>query len=843
MAPNGTARVELLAPAGNTESLRAAVANGADAVYFGLEDFNARRRAKNFTLADLPETMSFLHRRNVRGYVTFNTLIFSEELERAAAFIAGIAEAGTDAVIVQDIGIIRLIRRMCPSLAIHASTQATQTHAAGIEFLRAMGVNRVILARELSVEDIGQIHRETQVELEVFVHGALCISFSGQCLASKSLFGRSANRGVCAQACRLPYQLVVDGQLTDPAEPAYVLSPKDLCACDHIPRLIEAGAIAFKIEGRLKSAPYVAAATRLYRQAIDAAVQGIPFVPGEQQMTDLAQSFSRGFTPGFLDGNRHRELVDGRSPKNRGLVVGTVVGRTPRAVLVEYDASASATEERLKPGDGVVFDDGHPERDEQGGRVYAVQPVQARKGTTRGTHITAGARRVEISFSRDDVNTAAVAIGSTVWKTDDPGTRRRLESSYRRDYPTRRIPLTVTARIEPDNWLRVLMRDNAGHEAEAVTPQPLQAAQRHPMTTALLHGQFARLGDTPFELAELVLLDAAGPTDSLPFLAPKSVLNDLRRRAVQAMLENRSAARRHRVEEPNALAILREERIAPSVWPRSENDLQLCVLVRTQEQMDAVLAWARKHPSIIAVIYCEGSRGPEAPHFHDTSARAEQPRPLIGLPTPVICKPGDEVALARIAQQRPNVILTRNLAALSWLRKHAPEIPLVGDYGLNVTNELSASALMGSGLTRLTPSCDLDETRRAQLIKASPGVPFEMIFYTHLPLFHTAHCLLAARLNGGNDCTPCAAPCRRHHLALRDRAGVEHPVLPDEQGRNTVFSGPVYPATGLLEDPTRSGARYGRIELLSESAPQTRELLDHCARGLIKQTGHGVRAP
>ncbi len=825
------------------ESLRAAVANGADAVYFGLEDFNARRRAENFTLADLPETVSFLHRRNVKGYVTFNTLIFSEELERAAAFIAGIAEAGTDAVIVQDIGVIRLIRRMCPSLAVHASTQATQTHAAGLEFLRAMGVSRAILARELSVEEIERIHRETAVELEVFVHGALCISFSGQCLASKSLFGRSANRGVCAQACRLPYQLVVDGQVTDPAGSAYVLSPKDLCACDHVPRLIEAGAIAFKIEGRLKGAPYVAAATRLYRQAIDAAVQGIPFVPGEQQMTDLAQSFSRGFTHGFLDGNRHRELVDGRSPKNRGLFVGTVVGRTPRAVLVEYDASAFATEEPLKPGDGVVFDDGHPERDQQGGRVYAVQPMQARTQTTRGTHDAAGARRVEIRFGRDDVNTAAVAIGSTVWKTDDPGTRRRLESSYRRDHPTRRIPLTVTARIEPDDRLRVLLRDDAGHEAEAVTQQPLQAAQRHPMTTALLRGQFARLGDTPFALAELVLLDATGPTDLLPFLAPKSVLNDLRRRAVQAILENRSAARRHRVEQPNALATLQEERIAPSVWPRSESGLQLCVLVRTQEQMDAVLAWAKEHPSIIAIIYCEGSRGPEALHFHDTSAWAEEPRPLIGLPTPVICMPGDEHALARIVQQRPDVILARNLAALSWLRKHAPDIPLVGDYGLNVANELSASVLMGSGLTRLTPSCDLDATRRTELIEASPGVLYEIILYAHLPLFHTAHCLLAARLNGGNNCGQCPAPCRRHHLALRDRAGVEYPVLADEQGRNTVFSGPVYPAAGLLKELARWGVKYGRIELLSEPAPQTREVLDHCASGLIGQTGHSVRPP
>ena len=380
MTSGETPRTELLAPAGSMESLRAAVANGADAVYFGLEDFNARRRAENFTLAGLPDTIHYLHHRNVKGYVAFNTLIFSEELERAAAFVARIAESGADAVIVQDLGLIPLIRRMCPSLPIHASTQTTQTHAAGIEYLRSLGVSRVILARELSVEEIGLIHRETPTELEVFVHGALCVSFSGQCLASEALFARSANRGVCAQACRLPYQLVVDGRPSDTAEPAYVLSPKDLRAWDHIPHLITAGVTAFKIEGRLKSPHYVAAATRLYRQAIDSATKGVPFTPGAQQMDDLAQSFSRGFTHGFLNGNNHHELVDGRSPKSRGLMIGTVVGRSNRAVTVELNAPAPTAKLPLKPGDGVVFDEGHPDRDEQGGRVYTVRPAEPGQG-------------------------------------------------------------------------------------------------------------------------------------------------------------------------------------------------------------------------------------------------------------------------------------------------------------------------------------------------------------------------------------------------------------------------------------------------------------------------------
>ena len=210
--------------------MRAAAANGADAVYFGLSNFNARHRATNFTIEELPQVIDYLHQRNVRGYVTCNTLIFSDELPEIARFIQAVATAGADAVIVQDMGLVRLIKRLAPGLPVHGSTQMTLTEPRGIEFVRGLGVERVIVARELSVAEIGQIARQTTVPLEVFVHGALCVAYSGQCLTSEALGGRSANRGQCAQACRLPYELVVDGQKRDLGEYAYLLSPQDLAA-------------------------------------------------------------------------------------------------------------------------------------------------------------------------------------------------------------------------------------------------------------------------------------------------------------------------------------------------------------------------------------------------------------------------------------------------------------------------------------------------------------------------------------------------------------------------------------------------------------------------------------
>src|SRR3954451_14394642 len=240
-AGRSSAHPELLAPAADWDAMRAAVADGAGAVYFGLSNFTARYRAANFTLDELPRVMEYLHGHNVRGYVAFNTLIFSDELADAMRFVRAIAAARVDAVIVQDLGLARLIGRMCPGLHVHGSTQMTLTEPLGIEFVRRLGVRRVILARELSTTDVRRITAATDLPVEVFVHGALCVSYSGQCLTSEAIGGRSANRGQCAQACRLPYDLVVDGGVRDLGERAYLLSPQDLAAYDIIDELARAG--------------------------------------------------------------------------------------------------------------------------------------------------------------------------------------------------------------------------------------------------------------------------------------------------------------------------------------------------------------------------------------------------------------------------------------------------------------------------------------------------------------------------------------------------------------------------------------------------------------------------
>ena len=398
------ARPELLAPAGDWECAKAAVENGADAIYFGLDRFNARMRAHNFTEADLPKLMEFLHRRGVRGYVTFNTLVFPNELADAGQYLRAIIAAGVDAAIVQDIGVARLIRRISPDFPIHASTQMTITSAAGVEFARELGCNLVVLARECSIKDIEAIRQgqdtsspsqlstlNPQLPLEVFVHGALCVAYSGQCLTSESLGGRSANRGECAQACRMPYELISDGQTIPLGDRKYLLSPQDLAGLEVLPDLIRSGVSSLKIEGRLKSPEYVASITRVYRKALDecgtrSAERGTdtPRSALPVPRYDLEMAFSRGLYTGWFGGINNQELVHARFGKKRGVFLGEVARVQAEKVFLRLQAGAP-----LKAGDGVVFDHGQPELGEQGGRAGLFDPSpmcrQRPAGETRRT--------------------------------------------------------------------------------------------------------------------------------------------------------------------------------------------------------------------------------------------------------------------------------------------------------------------------------------------------------------------------------------------------------------------------------------------------------------------------
>src|SRR5262245_29197212 len=424
-----------MSPAGYWPQLRAAVEAGADAVYFGLKHFTARAKV-GFRLSELPDLMRALHRRGVRGYLTFNTLIFDHELPEAAKTMASIARAEVDAVIVQDVGMARLIKQIAPDLEVHGSTQMSITSAEGVELARQFGVERVVLARELSLQEIRSIRAQTDCQLEMFVHGALCVSYSGQCFSSEAWGGRSANRGQCAQACRLPYDLLVDGE-TRPLGPArYLLSPEDLYALREIPEIVKLGISALKIEGRYKDENYVALATRAYRKAVDEAWSGLPLSMTKHEELQLAQVYSRGLEPHFLRGTNHQTVVPGRSPRHRGLLMGRVAEVLDDAIIIRPDEAHTLSP--LKAGDGLVFDAADwrsPEEREEGGRVYQVTP--SKNGGLR------------LHFANNAIDFGRVRKGDWVWRTHDPDLDKVTRPYTNATTPVHKQPLQVfvTARV------------------------------------------------------------------------------------------------------------------------------------------------------------------------------------------------------------------------------------------------------------------------------------------------------------------------------------------------------------------------------------------------------------
>ena len=500
---------ELLAPAGDMDCARAAVANGADAIYFGLDRFNARLRADNFTLDSLPELMRFLHAHGVKGYVTMNTLIFTSELADALSYLGHLNAAGADGVIVQDIGLARCLTewgRQVPGmkLELHASTQMTLSSPDGLEFASGfLDLKQAVLARELSLKEIGQCVRHTDIPLEVFVHGALCVAYSGQCLTSESLGQRSANRGECAQACRLPYSLVVDGKAVPLGERRYLLSPQDLCAIDRIPDLVRMGVKSYKIEGRLKSPEYVAAVTAAYRKALDAACAGIPvkeMVTAHDRYA-LQMVFSRGFSTGWLDGTDHPRLTHGRYGKKRGAYAGVIMNSGQGWLDIRPEGGIP-----LAPGDGFVIDAGEDRNEEQGGRIWKVQR-----------------NRLFFHGKASRIDWSRVRPGQKLWKTDDPALNAELKK-MREHLLEASVPLHLTCTGSAGEPLTVSCPE---YGCSVQSAQPLQTAEKRPLTPEALKQQLGRLGGTGFRLASCECRLPNG------LMLPLSILNQARRALVE----------------------------------------------------------------------------------------------------------------------------------------------------------------------------------------------------------------------------------------------------------------------------------------------------------------------
>jgi putative protease len=805
----------------------AAVHNGADAIYVGFPGFNARGRTVDHSWEALEEMIAFCHRHEVKVFLALNVLVFEKELRRLSAELPRALRAGVDAFIVQDLGLARLIRFLSATQTIHASTQMTVTNHEAIALTEDLDLARYVLGREVSLPEMGLIRNSTDKELEVFVHGALCVSYSGQCLTSEGFGGRSANRGQCAQSCRMEYDLLVDGEKRDLGARRYLVSPKDLCGLDEVPGLMELGIDSFKIEGRLKTPQYVAATASAYRKAIDGDAAR-PEGGGKGEggtgsiREDLEVIYSRGFFKGWLGGVDHQRLVDGRYGSHRGLELGAVAARIPGGLRIR-------TSHPLRAGDGLLFAD------------YGAGPDGSTRvtpgsgsGRTWGGRIFSAQRTGDawnVAFS-NDFRAEEIPVGAFAYLNDSPAVERDIRRSFADKSRWKTLPVRMRLEGSPGLPLRVIAADSSGLRGIGESAAALQPA-RNPdtaLTRARAEKEAGGLSGAGFRLEGF---DFAVPEGL--FLADKEVRRARQAAiaALQAARETRPAAVIRASEEAEAwmngeaLEALRPS--SPETAPDAgvhgtgtrDPDPRLNLLLRERASLDAIAGLP------LHTVYLDFEHGKDYKH---AVAQVRSMGFRAGIATTRILKPSEYHNLKVIEAIAPDAVLVRNLGALHYLSGKG--LPLEGDFSLNVSNSLTAAYLAGKGLSSLCPSYDLNQWQLFDLIDAMASADpaaasrLEITVHQYLPSFHMEHCVFAAFLSGGSSFRDCGKPCEKHRVELRDHTGAHHPLKADQECRNTMFNGRPQSAAMLVPSLLAKGVRRFRLEALYEDAETLRNKVE-----------------
>lgn len=834
-------RPEILAPAGTLESFTAALASGADAVYLGVsEGFNARARATAFTLRDLPELVRRAHDAHAKLYLTLNTLVFENELPTLLGMLREVIAAGVDALIVQDPATALLARRLCPEMRLHASTQMTISSAEGARFAATLGIERVVLPRELSVQEIAQFTRESTLEAEVFVHGALCMAWSGQCLTSEAFSERSANRGQCSQACRMPYDAIVDGERRDFGDLRYLLSPGDLAAHDALPDLVAAGVHSLKIEGRYKGPSYVLTAVDSWRNWRRAVLRGVTDSDRDHLKHDIERTrltFSRGGSVGFLRGDDHQSLVGGTTPKHRGLDAGVVRDVRARSVLVALPAGVE-DHDWLRPGVGVKFElvgrspKEHDPEHAPGGPLFGVR--------------TSGPGLAELRFGDPGPELTRVRAGDLVRLTGDPELNRETERRLAAPIAGR-IAIDIVAQGAPGSRLRLTATGQGPSRTLAATTlssSNLQRANAGPgLNRALLEEKLGALGGTPFRVNAW---DTTQLQEGLHL--PVSELKHLRRELVAALEfelhrvpwvvdETFSIDDALSVEPVGATDVARAG--CPEVGDvdsTNASPARLIPLCRTEEQLEAVIASGLGAGDEVELDWMD------MVGLGRAVARAREAGLKVTLATVRVQKPGEEAFDRRIARLEPDAVLVRHWGALMHFagerqsrfsqgdldashHDHSRGLQIHGDFSLNVTNSVTARHLLGLGVDTLTASHDLNAAQLTDLLQRVPRGRMAVTLHHHVSTFHNSHCVYAHLLSKGADYRTCGRPCEKHRLALRDYAGHDHPVVVDVSCRNTVFNAFAQSAAPLVPRLLELGVSRFRVEFVWEGETQVKQTL------------------
>lgn len=786
---------EVLAPVGNWDMCLAAVHNGAGAIYVGMPGFNARARSHDHSFDELAKIISYCRLYGVQVHVAFNILIFEKELPIAIEGLKLLLPLQPDAIICQDVGLVRIIKTMSPNQVVHASTQMTISSAEHIEFLSDLDMQRYVLARENSLDEMKNIRSKTDKELEVFVHGALCVAYSGQCLTSESMGGRSANRGQCAQSCRLDYKLDVNGKTEALGAKKYLVSPKDLFGIDQIEELVNLKIDSFKIEGRYKPAEYVAAASKLYSEKINQ-VMGLPHE--KVNADDLKISFSRDFFSGWLNGVDHNELVDGRFSSHRGLKTGHVLSIEIDKKFPTVKVHSSI---KIYPGDGLFFVD-HNEQMLFAARAYDVNEV------SNDSYL--------VNFE-NGANLSKLTSQSQMYINRSPARDKVLQQSYTDKKQFKNIPLNIQIEAQLGEPLRVIAQDDQGHSVELATDQVLSEAQNAPLDEAKIRKHFSALSGSIFELSLCKTNIAPGL-----FIQDKQI-KKLRQATTaqleQARLQLRYSNKSNDVDAETIIATVPST--TNTISADLENRPKLNILVRDDAQLDALIDLPN---NIIDTVYLDYKYGQR---YQKSVDRIRELGFKAGIVTTRIFKAGREKLLGIIDRIQPDVVLVRNAGAFEYFKqKYNDQMPfeLIGDFSFNITNHLSAEYFLNKGLKSFSPSYDLNFQQLEELLAPNLLAQHaEVTIHQYMPSFHMEHCVFASFMSDGSSIKDCGMPCVKNDISLVDAKKINHPVLADQECRNTMFNGVPQSAGSMIPKLLGLGVSQYRMEALTEDAQILRE--------------------
>ncbi len=794
---------ELLAPAGSPEAFRAAIAAGADAVYLSGKRFGARKFAANFSDEEIEESVIFAHARGVRVYVTVNTLIHDREIAGTVEYLIWLYSIGVDAVLIQDIGIAALAREIIPDLVIHASTQMTIHNADGVRWAAEQGFSRVVLARELSLDEVERIAHDTKdtgVGLEVFAHGALCYGYSGQCLLSSVIGGRSGNRGMCAQPCRKPYTLV--SATTDtygrpekiqplPSRGQYLLSPKDLCTYRHLPALVASPIASLKIEGRMKSPAYVAVVVAAYRRALDAIASGA--TPPPDEMNNLLLAFNRGFTSGYIFGDRHQALMGRNAPDNRGLYIGRVS---------RYDAKTRTASIRIendifpKPGDGLFF--AGQDRFIGKDRITGQERAEEQFGFSLNTIPVRTKEEIQLPVPQPVGPNTKVYITSSV----DLAAHARQLISHLSATLRHPVPLDLTVSVDDSDRLSLVGRIHPSDGREVIvsyTPDiTLVPAESRPLTADLMEQQMRKSGGTPFVI-DAVMMQHLGN-----LFAPLAELNRARREFLSLAESELVAASRPYEELVERAKSRWQDKTADypatstaAVPVKSASPLCLAVYA---DSLDAVRMAAESgcdrvyfEPDIPVVgtsSCCSHSlhqgieeqikTAIELCRAHDIPLVWKFPRITRTVFTDTVLPIVPQVAEMGIAG-----IMVENPGMIHAIHKLAPLTTISGSTGLNVFNHATVEKLSPQvRLLTLSPELSRDDCRFLVSVARNQGfdTSFAMIVQGINDAIISDDCLLEPHLHCRGD----AGKQNEVFYGIRDSTGHLFPIRVDNECRTHI---------------------------------------------------------